>query len=144
MNQGGLLMKKFLTGKVVLITMVGLVGLWCTPVTQAQVRSQPPSAEQPTQQSPPQKALDDKALQSFAKAYVEVEKIQKSHQASLENAKDPAQMQKLQQEANAEITKAVEKQGFTPEAYMQVLTTVSSDNTLNKKALTLIQKERRG
>lgn len=141
-------MKKFLAGKVVFIVMVslvglvGLVGLWCAPVTHAQVRSQPPSAEQPTQQPPPQKALDDKALQSFAKAYVEVEKITESHHASIENTKDPAQVQKLQQEANTKITKAVEKQGFTPEAYMQVLATVNSDNTLNKKALALIQKER--
>jgi hypothetical protein len=51
-------------------------------------------------------------------------------------------VQKLQQKTNAEMTKAMEKQGFTPEAYAQMLATINSDNTLNKKALDLVQKER--
>lgn len=135
-------MQKLLLRNVAIVSIMSLVYLSWASIVHAQVPNQPPSGEQPTHQSLPQKAVDDKALQSFAKAYVEVEKITESHQASIESAKDPAQVQKLQQEANAEITKAVEKHGLTPEAYMQVLAMVNSDNTLNKKALVLIQKER--
>jgi Domain of unknown function (DUF4168) len=82
-------------------------------------------------------------LQAFAKAYVEVQKIKESHQGSLKSAQDPEQVQKLQQKTNAEMTKAMEKQGFTPAAYTQMLATINSDNTLNKKALDLVQRETR-
>ncbi len=135
-------MQKFITGTIAFIALVGLVSLWCTPALHAQVQSQPPSAGQSTQQSQPRRAVSDKELQSFAKAYVEVQKIQASHQASLiKNAKDHEQMQKIQQEANAEMAKAVEKQGFTPEGYTQILAAVRGDTALTKKASELIQKE---
>ena len=93
-------------------------------------------------QSQPRKEVSDKELQSFAKAYVEVQKIRNSQQGSLKNTPDPQQAQKIQQETNAEMAKAVQKQGFTPEAYTQILATVNGDNVLSKKALELIHKER--
>jgi len=52
------------------------------------------------------------------------------------------QAQKIEQETKVEMAKAVQKQGFTPQAYTQILATVNGDNTLSKKALELIQKER--
>jgi len=136
-------MQKFIAHPVMFIALLSLGSLLWTPVIHAQVRSQPPSAGQSTQQSPqPRKDVSDKELQAFAKAYVEVQKIKESHQGSLKSAQDPEQVQKLQQKTNAEMTKAMEKQGFTPEAYAQMLATINSDNTLNKKVLDLVQKER--
>jgi hypothetical protein len=132
-------MQKLLTGKAVFIPMVALVSLLCTPVIHAQIHSQSPSVGPSTQQSQPRKDMGDKELQTFAKAYVEVQKIKESHQVSLKSAKDPKQ---VQQQTNSEMAKAIEKQGFTPEAYTQMLAAINSDNTLNKKALDLIQKER--
>jgi hypothetical protein len=135
-------MQKLLTGKVAFITMIALVSLLCTPVIQAQVHSQSPSVGQSTQQSQLRKDMSDKELQTFAKAYVEVQKIKELHQASLKNARDSEQVQKLQQEINSEMAKAIEKQGFTPESYTRMLATINSDTTLSKKALDLVQKER--
>jgi transcription initiation factor IIF auxiliary subunit len=135
-------MQKLLTEKVAFIMMISLVSLLCAPVIHAQVHSQPPSVGQSTQQSQPRKDVSDKELQTFAKAYVEVQKIKESHQVSLKNAQDPEQVQKLQQEITSEMTKAIEKQGLTPEAYTQMLAAINSDNALNKKAFDLIQKER--
>jgi Tfp pilus assembly protein PilN len=135
-------MQKLLTRKVAFTTMIGLVSLLCTPVIHAQVHSQSPSVEQPIQQSQPRKDVSDKELQTFAKAYVEVQKIKESHQASLKNAQGPEQVQKLQQEINSEMAKAIEKQGLTPEAYSRMLAAINSDNTLSKKVLDLVQKER--
>ena len=136
-------MRQFIAHPVMFIALLSLGSLLWTPVIHAQVHSQPPSAGQSTQQSPqPRKDVSDKELQAFAKAYVEVQKIKESHQGSLKNAQDPEQVQKLQQKTNAEMTKAMEKQGFTPEAYTQMLATINSDNTLNKKVLDLVQKER--
>ncbi len=135
-------MRQFIAHPVMFIALLSLGSLLWTPVIHAQVHSQPPSAGQSTQQAQPRKDVSDKELQAFAKAYVEVQKIKESHQVSLKNAQDPEQVQKLQQKTNAEMTKAMEKQGFTPEAYTQMLATINSDNTLNKKVLDLVQKER--
>ena len=93
-------------------------------------------------QSQPRKEVSDKDLQAFAKAYVEVQKIKTSQQGSLNNTSDPQQAQKIQQDTNTEMAKAVQKQGFTPETYAQTLAAVNSDNTLSQKALELIKKER--
>jgi hypothetical protein len=110
---------------------------------QAQPYQSPSRGESMQQsQSQPHKEVSDKELQAFAKAYVEIQKIKNSQQGSLKNTPDPQQAQKIQQETNAEMAKAVQKQGFTPEAYTQILATVNGDNTLSKKALELIQKER--
>ncbi len=135
-------MRKFITHHVVFIALLSLVSLLWTPVIHAQVHSQSPSVEQSMQPAQPRKDVSDKELQAFAKAYVEVQKIQESHRVSLKNAQDPEQVQKLQQKTNAEMTKAMKKQGFTPEAYAQTLAAINGDNTLNKKALDLVQKER--
>ena len=112
-----------------------------TPQTQP---NQPPSKGESMQQSQsqPRQEVSDKELQAFAKAYVEVQKIKNSQQGSLKNTPDPQQAQKIEQETKVEMAKAVQKQGFTPEAYTQILATVNGDNTLSKKALELIQKER--
>jgi hypothetical protein len=36
----------------------------------------------------------------------------------------------------------MENQGFTPETYAQMLRVINNDDTLNKKVLDLVQKER--
>lgn len=135
-------MQRFIAHPAILLALLGLVGLLCAPVIYAQADSQPPAGTQPTQQSQPQKNVSDKELHAFVKVYVEVQQIKESHQTSLKNAQDPKQVQKLQQETDSEMAEALEKQGFTPEAYTQVLAAVNSDSTLGKKALDLVQKER--
>jgi transcription initiation factor IIF auxiliary subunit len=89
-----------------------------------------------------QKTVSDKELQSFAKAYVEVEEIRAVQKASLSQVQDPAQVQQLQQEANANMVKAVEKQELTPESYNQILAAVSSDEALIQTALEIMEKEK--
>ena len=136
-------MQKFITGSLVFIATTGLVSLLLTSTAHAQAQSQLPSAGQSPQQSQlAQKNVSDEDLQSFAKAYVEVQKIQQSHQASLKNTQDPTQVEKLQQEASVEMSKAVQKQGLTPETYTQILVAVNSDSQLSKKVLDLVNKER--
>ncbi len=98
--------------------------------------------QQSQPQSQPRKEVSDKDLQAFAKAYVEVQKIKNSQQGSLNNAPDPQQSQKIQQDTSAEMAKAVQKQGFTPETYAQMLATINGDTTLSQKAMALVKKER--
>jgi hypothetical protein len=135
-------MQKFIVSSIAFVAVIGLFSLLFPPALYAQGSRQPPTTGQPTLQPQPQKTVSDKELQSFAKAYVEVEEIRVSHQASLSQVQDPTQVQKIQQEANANMVKAVEQQGLTPESYNQILAAVSNDGELAKKARELIAKEK--
>lgn len=142
-HQEALAMQNFSARLVAIIMLLGLGSLLWIPPIHAQVRNQPPAEGQSTKQSPQQrKEVSDKELQAFAKAYVEVQKIKESYQASLKNVQEPEQRQKLEQKTNSEMTKVMEKQGFTPETYAQMLAAINSDNTLTGKALDLVQRER--
>ena len=88
------------------------------------------------------KTLSAQELQAFAKAYVEVEEILAVQRASLSQVQDPAQVQQLQQEANANAVKAVEKQELTPESYSQIVAAVNSDEALAQAVLEFIEQEK--
>jgi len=135
-------MPEFLARPVKFIALLSLGSLVYAPLIHAQVHVQSPTVESSVQQAQPRKEVSDKDFQAFAKAYVEVQKIKESHQVALNNTRDLEQVQKLEQETNAEMAKAMETQGFTPETYSQMLAAINSDNTLNKKVLNLVQKER--
>src|SRR5262245_361301 len=135
-------MQQFLTRPVTFTVLLGLGSLVYAPLIHAQVQVQSPSVEPPVQQAQPRQALSDSEFVAFAKAYVEVQKIKESHQAALQNARDLEQVQQLQQQTNAEMAKAMEKQGFTPKTYAQMLGVINSDETLNKKAFEVVQKEK--
>lgn len=128
-------MQKFFTRKFLLIAVVGLFHL----LLYTQSFAQPP-AGQPA--PPSQQTVSEGELQSFAKAYVEVEEIRTSHEAALSQTQEPEQAAKIQQEANGKMVQALEKQGLTPESYMRIFNTVNSDSALAKRALDLIAKER--
>jgi len=85
------------------------------------------------------KTISGQELQAFAKAYVEVEEIWAVQQASLSQVQDPAHVQQLKQEANANMVKAVEKQELTPESYNQIVAAMNSDETLARTVLELIE-----
>jgi biopolymer transport protein ExbB/TolQ len=137
-------MRKFITVTTTFTVMVGLISLLWAPALYAQTQSQPPAVGQSAQSSQPQKAVSDQELQAFAKAYVAVEKVQQEHQATLKSVQDSEQKQKLQQEVNAKMAKAIEQQGLTPESYQQILATISTNKNINltKKAFNLINQER--
>jgi hypothetical protein len=137
-------MQKFITGTLTFTVMIGLVSLLCAPAIYAQIQNQPSVASQSTQPSQPPKEVSDKELQAFAKAYVEVEKVQKTHENSLKDVQDPEQRQKLQQETNSKVNKAIEQQGLTADSYQQILAAISTNKNINltKKAFILINQER--
>ena len=81
-------------------------------------------------------------MPSFAKAYVAVQEIRASQETALGTGQDPAQTQKIQQDANIKMVKAVDQQGLSLEQYTAILTAVNGDEQLAKKAQELIAKER--
>ncbi len=112
------------------------LALQVTPATGAQESpKQKPSAEQAN--------VSDKELGVFVKAYVETQKIRLAHEAELKNSRDAEESQKIQREGNSKLQKALEKHGLTVQSYNRIFSAVNGNEELRKKALKLIEQERK-
>jgi hypothetical protein len=87
--------------------------------------------------------LDENQLKSFAKVYVEVEKISQSYGPRLKEAQDPDQTKQIQAEAKTKIDEALTNGGFTVTSYTQAFQTVNGNDELRKKVIQLINEERK-
>jgi uncharacterized protein DUF4168 len=102
------------------------------------------AAETPIKQTANQQtALSDKDLKAFVKAYVDYQRIRSTYGPALDNAKDPAQKQKIEREANAKIKQSLDAQGLSAERYNQIFAQVNSNEPLRKKVLKQVEEERR-
>jgi hypothetical protein len=129
-------MKQLIARSLALGTWMGLLLLGFTPVTHPQ--------EMPKQQPPGQKMnVSSKELKAFVKAYVEIKKIRLAHESFLKDVRDPKEGERIQQEANVKIEKTLEKNGLNTEAYNRILKVVNADDELRRKALDLIDEERK-
>jgi len=87
-------------------------------------------------------SVDDGQLKSFAKVYVQIEKIRETYAPQLKETQDPQKGTEIQIEAKSKINEALAKEGMTAETYSQIVQIVSADNTLRSKAIELIKQER--
>jgi hypothetical protein len=97
------------------------------------------------QESPsgrPAASIDDGQLRSFAKVYVQVEKIRETYGPQLKETQDPQKGIEIQKEAKSKIDGALAKEGMTVEAYSQTIQSVNANDDLRKKAIELIDQER--
>ncbi len=129
-------MEKFVRWNLTLGTVIGLSGLWFTPVKGAQGAPQ-------QQRSTQQMNISDKDLKTFVKTYVEIQKIRLAYEPSLKNAKGPEESQKIQKEAESKVEKVFKKEGLSVATYNQIFTTVNGSEELRKKTLKLIEEERK-
>src|SRR5712691_1583204 len=90
-----------------------VIGLWLAPAGAAQ---ESPKVET----SKSQANVSDKDLRNFAKAYVEYHKIRQSYEKQLTNVQDPKEKEKIQREGNSKVSKALEKQGLSPDSYNRI------------------------
>lgn len=90
-----------------------------------------------------QKNVSDKELQNFAKAYVAYHKIRQSYESRLSTVQDPKEREKIQREGDAKVSQALQKQGLTPDSYNRVFAAVNNNEQLRKRALKLIDEERK-
>lgn len=119
--------------------LVAAIGL-SLPYFAAAARAQQP----PQRQGPSQRAnVSDKELKAFAKAYVEYQRIRQTYEPSLKNAKDAAEGERIQREANTKIKTALKKQGLDVDSYNRIFNAVNANEELRKKALNLIDQERK-
>jgi hypothetical protein len=113
-----------------------LLLIWTAPALPAQ--QQLPNRVQGVEQPP----VSDVQLRSFAKAYVEFEKIRAQYEPRLDAAPTPAEKQSVQDEAVALFSKALEKEGLSMQQYSVLFHTVNADDALREKVLRLIEEER--
>ena len=87
-----------------------------------------------TQEPPKQQTnVSESQLRSFAKVYVEVEKIRQTYEPRLKEAKDPQESNAIQKDAVSKMQKALTKEGLTEESYSQIFEIARADESLRKK-----------
>ena len=125
-------MEKFISRTITLIILIG--GLSVSPVAQTIF-----AQEMPNQQS----KIDPTQLKSFARVYVEFEKIRDTYEPRLNQAQGDQEAQVIKKEAGAKIDEALAKEGLSRETYSQIVNTLNIDSELRAKAMQLIDEERK-
>jgi hypothetical protein len=97
-------------------------------------------AQEPS--SGPAAGVDAGQLRSFAKVYVQVEKIRETYGPQLKETQDPQKSIEIQKEAKSKIDNALAKEGMTVESYSQTVQKVNGNDDLRKKAIEMIDNER--
>jgi Domain of unknown function (DUF4168) len=97
-------------------------------------------------QQTPNKAttIEEPQLRSFAKAYVEVQKIRAFYEPQLGTAQDPQKSSEIEREARSKITEAIGKEGLTLDSYSRIVQTANADESLRKRIIELINEEKKG
>jgi Domain of unknown function (DUF4168) len=90
-----------------------------------------------------QSKLDPTQLKSFARVYIEFEKIRDTYEPRLNKAQGDQEAQVIQKEAGAKIDEALAKEGLSRETYSQIINTLNADTELRAKAMQLIDEERK-
>ena len=125
-------MQKLICRTIALMILIG--GLSVSPVAKIIL-----AQELPNQQS----KVDPTQLKSFARIYVEFEKIRDTYEPRLNKAQGDQEAQVIQKEAGAKIDEALAREGLSREAYGQIINTLNSDSELRAKAMQLIDEERK-
>lgn len=85
-------------------------------------------SQQQGQSDETQPEVSDGDLEKVAEAYVEVMKINKEFQESVQQTQDAAERQELQQEANKEMVQAVEDAGIDVQTYNIIMQQVRTND----------------
>ena len=72
------------------------------------------------QVAPKPQELDEKQLRSFAKVYVQVEKIRQEYEPRAKEATGPEEGKQIQQEAQSKFQQVLTKEGLSEENYTKI------------------------
>src|SRR4249920_387942 len=107
-------MQKFVCRTITFIILIG--GLSVSPVAKTIF-----AQELPNQQS----KIDPTQLKSFARVYVEFEKIRDTYEPRLNKAQGDQETEAIQKEAKVKIDEALAKEGLSRETYSQIINTLN-------------------
>lgn len=86
--------------------------------------------------------VDDQQLRSFAKVYVQVEKIRETYAPRAKEAPGPEEGKQIQQEAESKFQEALTKEGLNEESYKQIFEVARVDQDVRKRVLQMIVEEK--
>ncbi len=93
--------------------------------------------------APAPTAPSDKELQQFVAASAEVSKINSASLPKREAAANAAAAEKLEDEATAQMEKAVQAKGLTTERYTEIYTVMQADPAIKAKVAELAKPHRK-
>jgi uncharacterized protein DUF4168 len=99
------------------------------PVANAQVQSPAPSPSEPSQNIPDQK------LDATAKALNQIADVKENYSQQIEATPSEADKQRLVDEANKALVKAVTDQGLSVEEYTSIMVMAQSDPAVRQKII---------
>ena len=94
------------------------------------------------QVAPKPQELDEKQLRSFAKVYVQVEKIRQEYEPRAKEASGPEEGKQTQQEAQSKFQQVLTKEGLSEENYTKIFEVARADQDVRKKILQMIGEEK--
>jgi glucose/arabinose dehydrogenase len=110
----------------------------------AQSETAPPAdtAPQTMQQSdsPSTAQIDQKKVEQFADAYVEVQTIQQRANEELSSTTDPAIADQVKTSAQTQMIAAVERSGLQLEEFNSIVASMAADNELRSRVSAEVQK----
>ena len=109
-------------------------GQLCIPAN-----AQNPSPSPGPEQSVPAPNLSDQKLDAAAAALGQVASLLRDYQQRLLQATEPADKQRIAQEGNGALKKAVEDQGLTIEEYNSIIVVAQNDPEVRNKILQRMQ-----
>ena len=104
----------------------------------SQILAQQTQPQQPAQQ----KDVNDTQLRSFAKVYVQIQKIRQTYEPQLKQAKSPEEGKQIETEEVLKIHQAIEQEGMSDENYRRIIDIVRADEGVRKKLLGFIDEEK--
>jgi hypothetical protein len=90
----------------------------------------------------PKADVDDQQLRSFAKVYMQVEKIRQTYEPRAKESPGPEEGKQIQQEAQAKFQEALTKEGLNEESYARIFEIARADEGVRKKVVQMIVEEK--
>ena len=125
------------------IATIAFVSIVLVPLKSQTLAQQTPAQQPAAQQTPGQQSdLNETQLRSFAKVYVQVEKILKIYEPQLKEAKTPEEGKQIQNEEMSKVNQALTQEGMDAQSYHRIIEIANGDDGLRKKLLGFINEER--
>lgn len=104
----------------------------------------PAEQEMPQQQAMPAASIDDAQIEKFADAYTEVQTIQQKAVSQMQATEDPAESERIQATAESDMVAAVEGKGLDVAEFNQIVTSMSTDETVRARVAAALQQRQGG
>jgi hypothetical protein len=132
-------MKSSMTAAATALAVLLCGGAWAQSETAPPAETTPPqSAAQPDAMAPAQ--IDQRKVEQFADAYVEVQTIQQRANQELSTTTDPAVADQVKTSAQTQMIAAVERSGLQLEEFNSIVASMAADDDLRSRVSAEVQK----